>query len=128
MRHSTAAAPDPLTLTFAALAYPTRRAILARLRSGEASVMELAAPFALSQPTISKHIKVLERAGLIRRGRDAQRRPCQIEPQRLREAAAWLGGYRHFWDASFERLDGLLEELATAPTKPAPGRKRKGRS
>lgn len=100
-----------LDATFAALADPTRRAILARLASGEASVMELAAPFAMTQPAVSKHLKVLERAGLISRGRDAQRRPCRIEAKRLAEANRWLEDYRRFWEGSFQRLDTLLDEL-----------------
>ena len=99
--------------TFAALADPTRRAILARLAVGEASVLELAEPFAISQPAISKHLKVLERAGLISRGRDAQRRPARLEATPLAEATEWLDGYRRFWEASFERLDALLDELKT---------------
>jgi DNA-binding transcriptional ArsR family regulator len=103
--------PHHLDATFAALADPTRRAILARLASGEASVMELAEPFAMSQPAISKHLKVLERAGLISRGRDAQRRPCRLEAKPLAEANAWLERYRQFWEASFQLLDGLLEEM-----------------
>ena len=100
-----------LDATFAALADPTRRAILARLAAGEASVTELAKPFAISQPAISKHLKVLERAGLISRGRDRQRRPCRIEARPLAEASGWLDGYRQFWEGSFQRLDSLLEEL-----------------
>ena len=100
-----------LDATFAALADPTRRAILARLASGEASVTELATPFAMTQPAISKHLKVLERAGLISRGRDAQRRPCRLEAKRLAEANGWLENYRQFWEGSFVRLDALLEEL-----------------
>lgn len=100
-----------LDATFAALADPTRRAILARLASGEASVMELAKPFAMSQPAISRHLKVLENAGLISRGRDAQRRPCRLEAAPLAEANGWLEGYRRFWEESFERLDGLLAEM-----------------
>lgn len=100
-----------LDLTFAALADPTRRAILDRLAAGEASVMELARPFKLSQPAISKHLKVLERAGLISRGRDAQRRPCRLEARRLAEANQWLEGYRQFWEGTYQRLDVLLEEL-----------------
>ena len=100
-----------LDSTFAALADPTRRAILARLASGEASVMELAKPFAMSQPAISKHLKVLERAGLIARGRDAQRRPCRLEPRRLKQAADWIGTYRQFWEASYNRLDDYLQQL-----------------
>ena len=110
---------DPLHLdaTFAALADPTRRAILARLASGEASVTELAEPFAMSQPAISKHLKVLERAGLISRLRDAQRRPCRLEANPLAEANQWLEGYRQFWEGSFERLDVLLDELKTKRKK-----------
>ncbi len=108
--------PDHLDATFAALADPTRRAILARLASGEASVAELAAPFAMSQPAISKHLKVLERAGLISRGSDAQRRPRRLEARPLAEANEWLEGYRRFWEASFERLDGLLDELKAEQT------------
>src|SRR3954468_14075986 len=103
--------PDPLSATFAALADPTRRAILARLASGEASVTELAGPFAMSQPAISKHLKVLERAGLIRRGRDAQRRPCRIEAAPLQEANQWIERHRELWEAASQRLDGLLEEM-----------------
>jgi DNA-binding transcriptional ArsR family regulator len=106
-----------LDVTFAALADPTRRAILARLASGEASVMELAEPFAMSQPAISKHLKVLERAGLISRGRDAQRRPRRIEGGPLGEATQWLEGYRQFWEGSFARLDDLLEEMKTKQAK-----------
>src|SRR5215469_4713378 len=100
-----------LDATFAALADPTRRAILARLVQGEASVQELAEPFAMSQPAISKHLKVLERAGLISRGRDAQRRPCRLEAQPLAEANEWLERYREAWEQNFQRLDALLEEL-----------------
>ena len=106
-----------LNATFAALADPTRRAILARLVSGEATVNELAEPFAMTQPAISKHLKVLERAGLISRDRDAQRRPSQLEPQRLAEASAWLDKYRQFWEASFARLDTVLEELQPRKTR-----------
>jgi DNA-binding transcriptional ArsR family regulator len=102
---------DHLDATFAALADPTRRAILARLATGEASVNELAEPFAMSQPAISKHLKVLERAGLISRGRDAQRRPCRIEGKPLAEATGWLERYRRIWEGNFERLDALLDEL-----------------
>jgi DNA-binding transcriptional ArsR family regulator len=105
---------ERLDLTFAALSDPTRRAILARLASGEASVMELAEPFAMSQPAISKHLKVLERAGLISRGRDAQRRPCRLEARPLKVATDFLETYRKFWEASFDRLDGLLEEMKAA--------------
>ncbi|MGZ3423550.1 MAG: ArsR/SmtB family transcription factor [Polyangiales bacterium] len=106
-----------LDATFAALADPTRRAILARLTKGEASVMELAAPFEMSQPAISKHLQVLERAGLISRGRDAQRRPCRLEAEPLREACKWIEHYRDFWEASFDALDGVLEELKKAKRK-----------
>jgi DNA-binding transcriptional ArsR family regulator len=104
-----------LDTTFLALADPTRRAILARLAGGEASVAELAAPFAMSQPAISKHLKVLERAGLIRVGHDAQRRPRRIEGRPLAEASVWLERYRGIWEQNFERLDGLLEELQRTP-------------
>jgi len=100
-----------LDATFAALADPTRRAILARLASGEASVTDLAKPFAMSQPAISKHLKVLQRAGLISRGRDAQRRPCRIEGKPLADASGWLEKYRRIWEANFKRLDALLDEL-----------------
>ena len=100
-----------LDATFAALADPTRRAILGRLARGDASVSELARPFKVSQPAISKHLKVLERAGLIARGRDAQRRPCRIVGKPLAAANAWLQDFRRFWEESFERLDDLLAEL-----------------
>ena len=100
-----------LDATFAALADPTRRAILARLASGEATVLELAEPFDMSQPAISKHLKVLEKAGLISRGRDAQRRPCKLEGRPMKDALEWLEKYRQFWEASFQRLDALLDEL-----------------
>ncbi len=112
------ASPHRLDTTFAALADPTRRAILARLASGEASVTELAAPFAVSQPAISKHLKVLERAGLVSRSRDAQRRPCRVEAKPLIEATAWLERYRETLESSFQRLDALLDELQTAKKKP----------
>lgn len=102
---------DRLDATFLALADPTRRAILARLARGEASVTELAEPFAISQPAISKHLKVLERAGLITVSQDAQRRPRRLEGKPLAEASAWLERYRAIWEANFERLDGVLEEL-----------------
>ena len=105
------------TDVFAAIADPTRRAILARLASGEASVNELAAPFAMSQPAISKHLKVLERAGLISRGLDAQRRPRKLEAKPLAEANEWLEQYRQFWEASFGRLDALLLEMTDAESK-----------
>ena len=100
-----------LDATFQALADPTRRAILARLARGEASVMELAEPFEMSQPAISKHLKVLERAGLISRGRDAQRRPCRLEAAPLREINKWTERYREFWEASFDALDDVLDDL-----------------
>ena len=100
-----------LDATFAALADPTRRAILARLAKGDASVNDLAKPFTMSQPAISKHLKVLERAGLISRGQDAQRRPRRLEARPLREATRWLEQYRHFWEAQFQRLDALLLDL-----------------
>jgi len=106
-------APSHLDATFAALADPTRRAILARLASGEASVTELAEPFAMSQPAISKHLKVLERAGLISRGFDAQRRPRRLEARPLAEANEWLENYRQFWEGQFQRLDALLHEMKT---------------
>jgi DNA-binding transcriptional ArsR family regulator len=102
---------DRLDATFAALADPTRRAILARLARGEVSVMELARPFDMTQPAISKHLKVLERAGLISRGRDAQRRPCRLRAAPLREVNAWIERYREFWEASFDALDDVLEDL-----------------
>ena len=108
---------DRLDATFAALADPTRRAILARLASGQASVTELAAPFAMSQPAISKHLKVLERAGLVSRGREAQRRPRRLEAKPLAEATKWLGRYRRYWEGNYQRLDALLEELKTKQKK-----------
>jgi len=103
--------PARLDATFAALADPTRRAILARLASGEASVTELCAPFAMSRPAISKHLKVLERAGLVSRGRDAQRRPRRLEAAPLKEVAEWADRYRRFWDASYRRLDRYLQQM-----------------
>jgi DNA-binding transcriptional ArsR family regulator len=106
-----------LNTTFAALADPTRRAIIARLASGEASVAELAEPFAISQPAISKHLKVLERAGLISRGQDAQRRPRRLEAKPLAEATEWLERYREFWEENYERLDALLEAMKTKRKK-----------
>jgi DNA-binding transcriptional ArsR family regulator len=102
---------DQLSETFAALADPTRRAILARLASGEASVTELAEPFEMSMPAVSKHLKVLERAGLIGRGRDAQWRPCRLEVGPLKDVATWVERYRRFWEQSFDRLDDYLREL-----------------
>jgi DNA-binding transcriptional ArsR family regulator len=115
--------PDRLSATFAALADPTRRAILARLASGETSVTELAEPFDMSLPAVSKHLKVLERAGLIVRGREAQWRPCRIEPRALKEVDDWLERYRRFWEQSFDRLDDYLRELQTKEKKD--GRKSK---
>lgn len=112
--------PDRLDATFAALADPTRRAILARLASGEASVMELAEPFDMSQPAISKHLKVLERAGLISRSHDAQRRPRRLEAKPLGAANQWLERYRQYWEENFQRLDVLLEELQTKPKQRKP--------
>ena len=108
--------PDPLSVTFAALADPTRRAILGRLAHGEASVKDLAAPFELSQPAISKHLRVLERAGLIERGRQAQWRPRRLMAGPLRDVADWVGQYRPHWDESFERLDAYLRELQDTRT------------
>jgi DNA-binding transcriptional ArsR family regulator len=102
---------DPLSVTLAALADPTRRAILARLADGEATVSELAAPFAMSLPGVSKHLKVLREAGLVSQGRDAQWRPCRIEPQRLRDVSDWLERYRRMWDERLDRLDRYLTDL-----------------
>jgi len=111
------AAAEHLNATFAALADPTRRAILARLASGDLTVNELAEPFDMTQPAISKHLKVLEQAGLISRDRDAQRRPSRLEPRRLAEASAWLDQYRQFWEVSFNRLDAVLDEMTAKKTK-----------
>ena len=124
--------PSQLDATFAAIADPTRRAILARLAEGEASVNELAAPFAMSQPAISKHLKVLERAGLVSQGRDAQKRPRRLEARALAEANEWLERYRQFWEESYGRLDLLLAEMKqSAKRRPRGARrattKRKGR-
>jgi len=102
---------DPLSATFAALADPTRRAMLARLSKGEATVTELAEPFELSLPAISKHLKVLQRAGLVEQGRQAQWRPCTLRPERLRDASEWIGQYRRHWEDSLERLDDYLREI-----------------
>jgi len=113
-----------LDTTFSALADPTRRAILARLAEGEASVMDLAAPFALSQPAISKHLRVLEKAGLISKGRDGQRRPCRIEPKPLQDVNAWLERYRAFWEANYQNLDKLLVTLL-AENKPKSKQRKK---
>ena len=109
--------PDRLDATFAALADPTRRAILARLASGQATVTELAAPFEMSQPAISKHLKVLERAGLISVDIDAQRRPRRLEPKRLEEAVDWIERYREIFEQNYQRLDALLEELQAKPAR-----------
>lgn len=116
---------DQLSLTFAALADPTRRAILARLTRGDASVTELAEPFEMSLPAISKHLKVLEHAGLITRGRDAQWRPCRIEAARLKEVSDWLDHYRRFWEDSFDRLDEYLRELQKKEKKNARSKRKK---
>ncbi|MCC6677325.1 MAG: winged helix-turn-helix transcriptional regulator [Phycisphaerales bacterium] len=104
-------ATDELSTTFAALADPTRRAILRRLASGEASVTELAAPFEMSLPAVSKHLKVLERAGLVARGRRAQWRPCRLRARPIKDVANWVEGYRRFWEQSFDRLEAYLEDL-----------------
>ena len=120
-------AAQRLDATFSALADPTRRAILARLASGDASVAELAQPFDMSQPAVSKHLKVLERAGLISRGRDAQRRLSRIEGGPLGDAFDWLRDYRRFWERSYERLDALLEELKAESTRTERAKRRKGR-
>ena len=117
-------ASERLDATFLALADPTRRAILSRLSRGEASVTELAEPFAISQPAVSKHLKILERAGLITVGQDAQRRPRRLEGQPLAEANAWLERYRAIWEANFERLDALLQELQRRPSASTRARKR----
>jgi DNA-binding transcriptional ArsR family regulator len=108
---------DQLSFTFAALADPTRRAILARLALGETSVTELATPFEMSMPAVSKHLKVLERAGLIARTREAQSRPCRLEPGPLKEAASWIEEYRRFWESSLDRLEDYLRKLKSAKTK-----------
>ncbi len=108
---------DALTATFAALADPTRRAILARLSQGETSVNELAAPFAMSLPAVSRHLKVLESAGLITRSREAQWRPCKLEGGALKEANAWIGQYRKFWDGSFDKLEAYLKRIEKNPKK-----------
>ena len=107
-----------LDATFAALADPTRRAILARLADGEATVLELAQPFAMTQPAISKHLRVLERAGLVAVGRDAQRRPRRLEAKPLAEATQWLEAYRRFWEGRFQHLDALLDEMKSLQKKP----------
>jgi len=117
MNHTLA---DPLSATFAALADPTRRAILALLASGEASVGELAAPFDMSAPAVTKHLKVLQRAGLITQGRQAQWRPCRLAPQPLREVADWVAPYRQMWEQRLDRLDDYLRELQQPPTTETP--------
>jgi DNA-binding transcriptional ArsR family regulator len=117
-------APDRLSVTFAALADPTRRAILSRLSKGEASVTELAKPFDLSLPGISKHLKVLQHAGLVRQSRKAQWRPCRLDGAGLKEAADWVAEYRQFWDDSFERLDEYLATVQKEETNDSEGRDR----
>jgi DNA-binding transcriptional ArsR family regulator len=121
-------AEQRLDATFAALADPTRRAILARLASGEASVLELAEPFAMSQPAVSKHLKVLERAGLITRSRDAQRRPCRLEAQPLGDATVYLERYRQYWERQYQNLDKLLARLQRGPKKATGRPRRPGRA
>ena len=116
-----------LDATFSALADPTRRAILAKLAQGEASVMELAAPFAMSQPAISKHLRVLELAGLVSRGRDGQRRPCRIEAEPLAAANAWIEEYRRIWEANYARLDALLETMQRAQRSARTAKRRRRR-
>jgi DNA-binding transcriptional ArsR family regulator len=111
--------PDPLSTTFAALSDPTRRAILARLARGDATVKELADPFDVTLPAISKHLKVLQRAGLVEQGRQAQWRPCSLRSEPLRDVADWIGQYRKHWEQRFERLDELLRELQAPPTEPS---------
>lgn len=117
--------PDPLSTTFAALADPTRRAILARLALGEISVTELAEPFEMSLPAVSKHLKVLERAGLVARGRDAQWRPCRLDAVPLKNVADWVESYRSFWEQSFDRLDEYLRELRQRKKEKRHGWKRR---
>jgi DNA-binding transcriptional ArsR family regulator len=113
MTHTTQTTSDRLSATFAALADPTRRAILARLASGECSVTELSGPFEMSMPAVSKHLRVLERAGLIARGRDAQRRPCRIDAAPLKEVSAWAESYRVIWEQRLDRMDAYLQQLQT---------------
>ena len=119
---------DPLSTTFAALADPTRRAILARLATGESSVTELAKPFDMSLPAVSKHLKVLQRAGLIARGREAQWRPCRIELKALKEADGWLESYRRLWEARLDRLDDYLRELQAQQKTEVPAKKPRKRT
>jgi DNA-binding transcriptional ArsR family regulator len=116
---------DAMSSTFSALADPTRRAILARLALGETNVTELAAPFEMSMPAVSKHLRVLEQAGLIERGREAQFRPCRLRPEPLQQAWGWIGDYRQFWEESFDRLDAYLQKLQTERKK---GKRKKSRS
>ena len=125
---NTATPSDHLSNTFAALADPTRRAILARLALGETSVNELARPFEISLPAVSRHLKVLERAGLISRGRDAQWRPCKLNPGQLKTAADWLEEYRRYWEESFDRLDEYLTKLKSSKDKSQPKENHHGRS
>ena len=117
--------PDPLSVTFSALSDPTRRAILARLAQGEATVSELAEPFEISLPAVSRHLKVLEGAGLINRGRSAQWRPCRLEPERLREIDDWLSLYRRFWEESFDKMAAYLEEVKQGEADARPKKKRR---
>jgi len=119
---------DPLSATFAALADPTRRAILARLTAGEASVGEIAEPFDMSLPAVSKHLKVLEHAGLIARTREAQWRPCRLDAGPLKDVAAWVDHYRHFWEESFDRLDDYLRELQKKEKEHAPKKRNSRRN
>ena len=119
---------DPLSAKFSALADPTRRAILARLALGETSVSELAEPFEMSLPAVSKHLKVLERAGLIARGREAQWRPCRLEPQALKEVDSWLEDYRRLWEERFDRLDAYLKRLQAKDAKESKNGKKKPRT
>jgi DNA-binding transcriptional ArsR family regulator len=128
MNGSSTTEPERLDATFIALADPTRRAILARLARGEASVTELAEPFEISQPAISKHLKILERAELVSVGQDAQRRPRRIEAKALAEASAWLESFRAVWEANFERLDALLEALQAKPAQARRKRRKSARS
>src|SRR5277367_5247900 len=120
-------ATDRLSGTFAALADPTRRALLARLESGEVSVTELAEPFSMSLPAISKHLKVLEHAGLIARGREAQRRPCRLKAAPLREVSEWVAAYRQFWEQRFDRLEDYLQKVQTPRQRKGKSHGRKGK-
>jgi DNA-binding transcriptional ArsR family regulator len=120
--------PDPLDATFSALADPTRRAILARLALGETSVTELAKPFAMSMPAVSKHLKVLERAGLIARGREAQWRPCRLDAGPLKDAASWIEEYRRFWEQSLDRLEDYLRKMKTTAAKGSRAKRSKAKS